>query len=79
MIATAHDQKPLSGKSHAVLAACLSSFVMIIVLLLPTLTSALVKENQTLDNDIFGQAQSDPSNVHDSTATDELLVELFRG
>ncbi|MEM7130932.1 MAG: hypothetical protein AAF702_31715 [Chloroflexota bacterium] len=65
MMATSpSQQRPISGANHAVLAVCLSALVMIIVLLSPTIKSAVWANEPTnidfyLEDDPITQQISD--------------------
>lgn len=66
MIAASHDQQPLSGKSHAVLAACLSCLVMIVILLSPSLSTSVTNDASDSNVSIASQRYSETTGVQDS-------------
>ncbi len=74
MIAASHDQKTLSGKGHAVVAACLSSFVMIVILLAPQMAPSLVDESNDFDDFSSSQNYSDPAFAELQDSRDGLLA-----
>lgn len=66
MIAASHDQQTLSGKSHAVLAACLSCLVMITILLWPSLTTLVMNDASGSNATIAIKRYGETTGIQDS-------------